>query len=99
MSEHGCEHETACGRLGAGVGTGRREPFALPGTVRRYSRDRLVDVRHVRLEVSVDPAERRVSGVARHTVAALNDGTDRVVFDAAELSIDGVTGGDGRALA
>src|SRR5262245_64360599 len=97
MSLH--EHECGCGRRGAQVGAGRREPFAFPGTARRYSRDRVVDVRHTRLEVTVDPAQRSIAGVARHTATAINDGTDRVTFDAAELVIDGVTDQEGRKLA
>jgi aminopeptidase N len=57
-----------------------------------------VDVRHVRLDVSVDPERKTIEGVARHTVAALNDGTSLVVFDAAELAVTGVSGEDGRPL-
>ena len=92
------EHHLCCGRS-AGVSGGRREPFAFPGTVRKYARDRVVDVRHVRLEVAVDPAQRRIAGVATHTVAAIADGCASLVLDAAELTVDGVTGGDGKALA
>ncbi|HVG93492.1 MAG TPA: M1 family aminopeptidase [Planctomycetota bacterium] len=99
MSESEFHHALGCGRRGAGAGAGRREPFAFPGTTRKYSRDRVVDVLHTRLEIEVDPARRRVAGVARHTVAAMNDGCDRVVFDALELSIGKVTDGKGRELA
>jgi aminopeptidase N len=88
---------TCCGGRGLLAG-GRREPFALPGTSRRYSRDRVVDVRHVRLEVAVDLERKTIEGVARHTVSALNDGTARVTFDAAELTILGVTDEGGKAL-
>jgi aminopeptidase N len=100
MHEHGEAFEHAgCGRRGVAMGAGRREPFAFPGTVRRYSRDRVVDVRHTRLEIAVDPARKTIEGVARHTVSVLDDGTERVVFDAAELVIDGVTGDGGKKLA
>src|SRR5262245_55685716 len=99
MSEAGFHHGMCCGRQGAGMGSGAREPFAFPGTTRRYARDRLVDVKHIRLEVAVDPEKRRIAGVARHTVAPINDGTDKVVFDAVELTIEKVTDEKGRSLA
>src|SRR5687767_14456650 len=99
MSEFCGEHESGCGRRGAGVGLGAREPFAFPGTTRKYSRDRVVDVRHVRLDVAVDPAHRKIAGTARHSVAAIADGCDRFVLDAAELTIDAVTDGAGKRLA
>lgn len=98
MSEIAFGHEACCGRFGAAVGAGRREPFAFPGTVKRYSRDRVVDVKHVRLEVTVDPEKRTIAGVARHTVSAINDKTDKVVFDAVELAVEGVTDAEGKAL-
>ena len=101
MFEAEFHHAVCCGRRGAGFGAGlgRREPFAFPGTSRKYARDRLVDVKHVRLDITVDPAERKIAGSATHTVAALADGCDHVVFDAVELTIDGVKDGNGKALA
>ena len=102
MLGSGSFHETCCGRLSASGALGargaRREPFAFPGTSKKYSRDRVVDVRHVRLELTVDPARRFIEGVARHTVAAIATGCDQVVFDAVELTIDGVTDASGRTL-
>src|SRR5262245_20398163 len=105
--EHLIGHELECGRcaadgLGGSLGAARgsrREPFALPGTTRKYSRDRVVDVRHVRLDVAVDPQARKIAGTARHTVSAIAAGCDRVVLDAAELTVDGVTDGDAKPLA
>jgi len=102
MRGSGSFHEACCGRLSVGgslqATRGRREPFAFPGTSRKYARDRVVDVRHVRLELTVDPARREIEGVARHTVAAIANGCDHVVFDAVELTIDGVTDAAGRTL-
>ena len=79
---------------------GRREPFAFPGTSRKYARDRVVDVapRPARASRSTRPSARSRAS-RRHTVAALADGCDRVVFDAVELTIDGVTDAAGRTLA
>src|SRR5205085_6289284 len=62
-------------------------------------RDRVVDVRHVRLDVFVDPEQRRIAGTARHTVAAIAAGCDRVVLDAVELAVESVTDGSGNPLA
>ncbi len=91
--------EACCGGHGRGGHGGAREPFAFPGTTRKYSRDRVVDVRHIRLDVTVDPEHRSIEGTASHTVAALNDGCERVVFDAVEMTVTGVTDAAGRALA
>jgi len=103
MIESEFHHAGCCGRKGAGLAVGalaaRREPFAFPGTSKKYARDRVVDVEHVRLDVAVDPAARTIAGTATHTVAALVDGCDRVSFDAVELVIEGVRDGDGRPLA
>jgi aminopeptidase N len=98
MIESGFEHAVCCGRRGAGAGSGRREPFALPGTTRKYARDRLVDVKHVRLDLAVDPATRTIAGTATHTVVAIADPCERVVLDAAELTIDGVKDPAGKPL-
>ena len=96
----GTGHGASCRHGGAGGGGARaRDPFALPGTERRYARDRAVDVRHIRLDVAVDLEKRTIRGTARHTVVALNDDTRTVAFDAAEMTIEGVTGAGGKALA
>ncbi len=99
MSHSELGSEACCGGHGTGGRGGAREPFAFPGTTRKYSRDREVDVRHIRLDVFVDPEHRSIEGTASHTVAALNDGCERVVFDAVELTVTGVTDAKGKALA
>lgn len=105
--EHGGCGACASGGAGASFGGHRRaarEPFAFPGTLRRYARDRVVDVVHTRLDVTVDPAVRRIAGAARHTVTGIapgadGRGTDRLTLDAAELTIEAITDGAGRPLA
>src|SRR5207247_11073672 len=73
------EREAACcGGWARGGGGRARDPFALPGTERRDARDRVMDVKHIRLEVAVDLEKRSIRGTAVHTVAALNDDTKAV---------------------
>ncbi len=69
-----------------------------PPQGRSYAPDKLVDVLHTRLDLTVDPAKRSVSGVATHTVRPIQDGLDRLVLDCVELTVDGVADGSGRPL-
>jgi aminopeptidase N len=64
-----------------------QRPFALPGDQPHYARDRLVDVRHIRLDIAIDPLGKRIEGVARTTFVPINDGVAHVEFDAEELEI------------
>ncbi len=81
-------------------------PHALPGDHAMWPRDRIVDVRHIKVQVTLDVAGKSVSGVATHTIAPLSDGVRWVEFDAIEMQIEGVTAGkvaapfeyDGRKL-
>ncbi|MDZ4278109.1 MAG: M1 family aminopeptidase, partial [Dehalococcoidia bacterium] len=79
-----------CGGTFGAAGRGAQRPFALPGDKPHYARDRLVDVRHIRLEISIDSEAKRIEGTARTTFAPINDGLSHVEFDAAELEIRGV---------
>jgi aminopeptidase N len=56
-------------------------------------------VKHIRIEVRLDPAVVKVEGTVHHTLAALTEGVERVRFHASELAIDAVRGGKGRDLA
>jgi aminopeptidase N len=76
---------------GHGVSFGAQRPFALPGDKPHYARDRLVDVRHIKLELAIDPEEKRIEGTCHTTFAPINDGVTHVEYDAAELEIAGVT--------
>lgn len=88
-----------CGRRTAGMGLGGREPFAFPGTTKRFAPDRSVDIRHTLIDVQLDPAVIRIEGSVTHTVAALDDDTRVVRLHADELTIDGVEDASGAALA
>lgn len=91
--------EAACARsLGGGAPATHARPFALAGDTPHYSRDLVVDVRHIKLEISIDPRARTVAGTATHYLSAINDGVRRIDFDAAEMTVTKVTVG-GKAAA
>jgi aminopeptidase N len=78
-----------CSRsLGAAAAYAR--PFPLAGDEAHYARDLVVDVRHIKLEIVIDPTARHVAGTATHTVRAINDAVQHIEFDAVEMRISGV---------
>ncbi len=85
----------ALGRLGCGRAAGAAlayaRPFPLTGDEPHYARDLVVDVRHIKLEIAIDPAARRIAGTATHSLRAINDGVRLIEFDAAEMTIEGVS--------
>src|SRR5687767_11604375 len=68
-----------------------RHPFPLPGTEPRFARDRAFDTRHVRIEVELDFAARRVNGLCTTTFVPLLPGADLVELDATALHVESVT--------
>jgi aminopeptidase N len=88
--EHELSGRALCARGGGLAGP---RPFALPGDTAHYARDLIVDVRHVKLEIRIDPKRRFIGGTATHYLKAINDGVRVVTFDAAEMTIGGVTVG------
>ncbi|MGH7905597.1 MAG: M1 family aminopeptidase, partial [Candidatus Binataceae bacterium] len=56
----------------------------------RWPRDRVADIRHIRLEIALDFERRSISGVVTHRLAAIVDGLERLEFDQSELSISAV---------
>ncbi|OAI41992.1 hypothetical protein AYO38_03315 [bacterium SCGC AG-212-C10] len=64
---------------------------ALPGDRPKWPRDRVVDLRHLKLEVKLDIPGKAVRGTASHTVSPMNDGLREVTFDAVDMDIAGVT--------
>src|SRR5262245_17506029 len=102
MNHRGCGLRAE--RLFAGRGhsdvndAGGRRPFALPGSRPHFLRDRTCDVRHVRLDLTVDIGEQRVSGTCSLTLTPLVDGTRQVELDAVELEVESVTREDGTPL-
>ncbi len=80
----------AAGALGVRNGGSAQRPFALPGDTPHYARDRVVDVRHIKLDVSIDPKAKRIEGAAHTTFVPINDGVTHVEFDAVEMTIKSV---------
>ena len=80
--------------------------FAFPGTRAKFAPDRVVDIRHLALELEVDPRQRTMAGTATLRCAVIAPGTRAVELDAVELQIERVTAGgvevpfrhDGRRL-
>ncbi len=69
--------------------------FALPGTRPRWAPDRVVDIQHIALVLTIDPLARTVEGTATLRAAVLAPDTRAVELDAVELVIRKVTvGGD-----
>ena len=67
-------------------------PFASPRSEPRYARERTFDLRHIRLELAVDPRRRTLQGRATLRLAPLHDGFQRLGFDlASELHVAGVS--------
>ena len=77
----------------AGAAAGPRA-FPLAGDTPHYARDLVVDVRHIKLEIAIDPKAKHIAGTATHYRAARSTtACARVEFDAAEMQISGVTVG------
>jgi aminopeptidase N len=64
--------------------------FQPAGVQEQWTRDRSVDVQHIKLDVRLDFARRSISGIATHRIAAIADALREVVFDAGEMSINEV---------
>jgi len=67
--------------------------FAFPGTRARWAPDRVVNIRHLALDLTVDPDKRSVVGTATLRASVIAADTRAVELDAVELTIDRVTVG------
>ena len=72
--------------------------FAFPGTRARWAPDRVVNIRHLALELAVDPSKRSVAGTVTLRATVIAAGTRTIELDAVELTIDHITV-DGAAAA
>lgn len=98
------EHAACCGHIHWWLSHGddkkqpARKPFALPDTKKRYAPDLDVDVHHVKLDLSVDPVKKSLSGVAYTTFSPRFAALNTVSFDAASMVIESVVDSAGNAL-
>lgn len=64
--------------------------FAFPGTRPRFAPDRVVDIEHIALRLSIDLAARSVAGEVRLSFRVIAPETTWIELDAVELEIRGV---------
>ena len=65
--------ELYCGRAGSFSLAQEKRQFPLPGDESHWPRDRVFDLRHVKLELALDVENKRIGGTAHHTFALIND--------------------------
>lgn len=71
---------------------GAKNPFSPPEAHYQFAPDRMYDLLHVALDLTVDYPNRAAKGVTTNTLAALRDDTTELKFHAGEgVKIDGVT--------
>jgi aminopeptidase N len=63
---------------------------------RRQTRSREFDIKHIRIELQIDPAETFIEGEAAITLAPFRDGLRELSFDAFELNVKEVRAGSRR---
>ncbi|MBE7492878.1 MAG: HEAT repeat domain-containing protein [Planctomycetes bacterium] len=84
------EHERFFGAVGGLDAKPAWKPFMKKGTRPKWCRDRVVDVRHIKLEIAPDFERKSITGTAHLTVAPINDGTTLLDLDACEMQIAAV---------
>ena len=71
-----------------------RRPFAKAGTPRQTERIRVIDVKHIKAELTIDTAKREVRGTVTHTVTPLHPYLTQVELDCGpKLKVSKVTAG------
>jgi aminopeptidase N len=71
--------------------------FAFPGTRAHYAPDRVVDLQHLAVALTIDPAARALSGTVTLRCTAIAPDTRAIELDAVELAIDEVAVGGAAA--
>src|SRR5439155_1339067 len=71
------------------VGADRRE-FSLPGAPVQWPPDRLVNTRHILMELTVVPEKHSLRGTVTHFVTAIDRPLSRIPFNLCELTVDAV---------
>jgi aminopeptidase N len=71
-----------------------RRPFAPPGTPRQTERIREVDIKHIKMELTIDLTRQEVRGTVTHTLTPLQPYLTKLTLDCGpKLKISGVTVG------
>ena len=65
-----------------------RKSFELPGAKPHYNPDRPGQVNHIALDLQIDIDDRRFQGSCKITLTPVRAGIQRLVLDAAEMTID-----------
>ncbi|MCK4578938.1 MAG: hypothetical protein KAU50_09115, partial [Candidatus Marinimicrobia bacterium] len=65
--------------------------FSNEYSYRHYTRNRTYDVKHLKLNISIDYESASISGTAATVFSPINDGLEQLVLDAVEMEIAGVT--------
>ncbi|MHB8378134.1 MAG: M1 family aminopeptidase [Dehalococcoidia bacterium] len=91
LSDAEMTSRACCSRIAEAAAAPDPRPFPLAGDTPHYARDLVVDVRHIKLEIRIDPARKSIAGTATHRLQAINDGVRGVDFDAVEMRITAVT--------
>ncbi len=89
LESFGLSH-VRCGRMEGGLAAapnGVKRPFPLPGTDRKWSRDRKVDVRHIRLEVALDFRRKSIAGTATHVFTPILGDLATLELDCVDLEV------------
>src|SRR5579885_2520064 len=82
-----------------GQPTPKAHAFELPGDKVQYAPDRPADVKHVRLEITLDFEQETISGTVYTAFSTLYEEARTITFDAVELQIEKVALVDGTDLA
>jgi aminopeptidase N len=77
-----------CGGHGL-VDSGRRD-FATPGAKPQWAPDRLADIRHILLELTVVPEKAQLRGTVTHHLTPIAEPLSRIPFNLEELVVDAV---------
>ena len=67
------------------------KPFHSDSTPTRYSRDRVVDIRHITIEVGFDIPAKRLVGTASLKVTPIDEGVRELVLDGCDMDFGTVT--------
>ena len=97
-NDHSLEELISCRDHYESLGLAFNGTFPLPGDKAQYPRDRVVGIKHVRLDITLDLDAKRVSGRVSHTFTPLNDDFTSFDLDAVELTIIDVRLANGVSL-